>query len=444
MAKLWHKGYELNKEIEKFTVGEDYLLDQKLVKADVIGSIAHAKMLLKIGILTKDEFSELKSKLIEFWRKGYKIEQSQEDVHTAVENYLTEQLGDLGKKIHTARSRNDQVIADLRLYTKEKLLEIIEALLKLCQTLLKFSNKNKNIPMPGYTHTQKAMPSSVALFSTAFLESLLDDLILIKTAYKINNQCPLGSAAGYGVNLDIDRHYVSNLLGFQKTQNNVVYAQNSRGKFESIVLSALTQVMLDLGKLATNLIWFSTVEFGYFSIPKEFCSGSSIMPQKHNPCVLELVRAKASVMEGYLFQVNGIIKNLLAGYNRDLQLTKEPLMKGLDLALDTIKITDLVMKGIKVNEEDCIKACTKEIFATDHALELVKQGTPFRDAYKQIAQDIDSLKALDPVKNIKSKKHIGAAGNLGLENIDKSIKKEIELLLKEKKSFDGRINDLIK
>ena len=296
--------------------------------------------------------------------------------------------------------------------------------------------------MPGYTHTQRAMPSSVGLLAGAFLESLLDDLILLKTAYKLNNQCPLGSAAGYGASLPIDRQLVSDLLGFEKVQNNVIYVQNSRGKIESIILSALTQIMLDLSKLATNLILFSTVEFGYFSIPKEFCSGSSIMPQKVNPCVLELVRAKASIVEGYMLQINGIINNLLAGYNRDLQLTKEPLMKGIDLTLDSINIMGLIISKLKVNKEKCIEGCSPEIFATDYALDLVRNGTPFRDAYKVIAKNVGKLKKIDPVKNIKNKKHLGATGNLGLGKINKEISKEKTELVKEKNKFDEKIKEL--
>src|SRR3989338_2655314 len=238
MAKLWQKDYDVNKETERFTVGNDYLLDKSLLKWDVAGSIAHASMLKKAGILMNEEFSKLKKELKGMLNdKNFDIKQSDEDVHTAVENYLTKKLGNLGKKIHTARSRNDQSNVDMRLYIKEKLFEIIDSLLKLAKTLLDFSQQNKNTPMPGYTHTQKAMPSSAALWSGAFLESLLDYLILLKTAFKLNNQCPLGSAASYGVPLNIDRKYVSDLLGFEKPQNNVLYAQNSRGKIESIVLS---------------------------------------------------------------------------------------------------------------------------------------------------------------------------------------------------------------
>ncbi len=440
--KLWKKDYDVNKEIEKYTVGNDYLIDKNLLKYDVIGSIAHASMLKKIGILTNKEFVKLKKELKDILKnKDFKIKQSDEDVHTAIENYLTKKLGNLGKKIHTARSRNDQSNLDIRLYTKEKLLEISESLLKLAKTLLNFSEKNKKIPMPGYTHTQKAMPSSAGLWSGAFLESLLDDLILLKTAFKLNNQCPLGSAASYGVSLNIDRKYTSDLLGFEKLQNNVLYAQNSRGKIESIVLSALTQIMIDLGKMSSDLVFFSTL--GYFELPNEFCTGSSIMPQKKNQDVLELVRAKVSVVEACLFEVNGVIKNLISGYNRDFQLTKEPLIKGIEITKDTIKIIDLVMKGLNVNKDKCIKAFTPEIFATDKALELVKKGMPFRNAYKEVGLNLDKLKSIDPIKNIMAKKHIGATGNLGLEKSRNIVRKEIKELHKGKSKLNNKIKKLI-
>ena len=332
--KLWEKGYELNKEIEKFSVGEDYVLDQKLVEADVLGSIAHARMLASIKILSQTEFRKLKGALLEILKLNkegkFIICQEDEDVHTAIENYLTEKLGNLGKKIHTARSRNDQVIVDLRLYSKERLLDIEETVLQFCQSLLTFCQKNKEVPMPGYTHSRRAMPSSVALWAGAFLESLLDDLILLQSAYKINNQCPLGSAASYGVALNIDRRLTSEILGFEKVQNNVLYVNNSRGKVEAIILSSLSQVMLDLGKLAEDLILFTREEFDFFTLPDELCPGSSIMPQKKNPAALEIVRAKSSSINSYLFQVMNILNGLPSGYNRDLQLTKEPLMKGLE------------------------------------------------------------------------------------------------------------------
>lgn len=444
MAKLWQKDYDVNKEIEKFTVGNDYILDKELLKWDVIGSIAHASMLKKIGILKNEEFVKLKKELKSvLGDKNFEIKQSDEDVHTAIENYLTKKLGDLGKKIHTARSRNDQVLLDTRLYTKDKLLGIKESLLKLIKVLVEIAEKNKAVPLPGYTHTQKAMPSSVGLWAGAFAESLLDDTIQLNGAYQLNDQSPLGSAAGYGVPLPIDRQYVAELLGFKKVQNNVLYVQNSRGKIELAVLSALNQIQLTLNKLASDLIWFSTSQFGYFELPKEFCTGSSIMPQKKNPDVLELVRAKSALMEGYLIQLNNLIKNLISGYHRDFQLTKEPLLKGIELSKSTLDIMVLVLQKLKVNKQNCIKACTPELFATDKALELVKKGMPFRDAYKEVGLNLDKLKVIDPVKNIMAKKHTGATGNLGLDKAKQIINKEIKELNKEKSNFEIKIKNLI-
>lgn len=441
--KLWQKEYKLNKEIETFTVGDDFILDQKLIKQDVFGSIAHAKMLYKIGILSKTELKKLKKTLLQILslekQDKFKIEREDEDVHTAIENFLTKKLGKTGGKIHTARSRNDQVLVDLRLYTKEKLLEIEPELLGLCKTLLKFSKENKTVPMPGYTHMQKAMPSTVALWSTSFIEALLDDLSLVKKAYELNDQCPLGSGASYGVSLNIDRKLTSDLLGFAKVQKNVLYVQNSRGKIEAVVLSSLVQVMQDLAKLASDILLFTTSEFNFFKVPKEFCTGSSIMPQKKNVDIMELVRAKSSIMNSYLFQVINIANALPSGYNRDFQLTKEPLIEGLDLAISTLKICNLFMQGLKANQAVLEEACTPEIFATDEAYKLVKQGLPFREAYQKIAADIKSLKKLDIKTNIKMRKHLGATGNLNLKKIEKTILIEQGKLNSKKSKFEKKI-----
>ena len=429
----------MDKLVEEFTVGKDWKLDKELVPADVAGSIAHAKMLAKIGVLTPDELKKLKAALLEvlsLYQKGkFVITLEDEDVHTAVENYLVKKLGDTGKKIHTARSRNDQVLVDLRLYSKEKLVEIEEAVLELAKTLVAFAEKNKLVPMPGRTHTQLAMPSSVGLWAGAFAESLLDDLELLDEAYEINDQCPLGSAASYGVALPIDREMVADLLGFKKVQNNVLYANNSRGKFESIILAALSQVMIDLSKMASDLILFTIPELGYFELPEELTTGSSIMPNKKNPDVLELVRAKANKVIAAQFEVLAIIKDLPSGYNRDFQETKGPLMKGLKVTNKSLAVMELVIKGLKVNKEKCIKACVPEIFATDKAIELAASGMPWRDAYKKVAKDLPKLKAEDPVANIKKKKHAGATGNLGLEKVSVKITKEMSEVKSEKRKL---------
>lgn len=388
--KLWNE-YNLNKEIEDFTVGEDYLLDQKLVKYDCLGSIAHAKMLGKIGILKKKEVQKLVEELnniIELDKKGkFRIKREQEDCHTAIENYLTQKLGDSGKKIHTGRSRNDQVLTALRLYYREELNECRELTNKLTQTLKKFSKKYSQITFPGYTHFRKATPSSIGMWAGSFADSMEDNQKMIDMTLGLINQSPLGTGPGYGIPyLKLDRNYTAKLLGFKKVQRNPIYTQNSRGKFESTILHTLSQIMFDLNKIASDLIIFSMSEFGYFEIPREFCTGSTSMPQKRNPDALELVRAKYHTLTSYEFQIKNTISNLLSGYNRDLQLTKEPIMKGLELTKENLSIMNLIILGLKVKKENCQKALTEEIFATEKTYQLVKKGVPYREAYRKISR----------------------------------------------------------
>lgn len=448
MAKLWQKNYDVDREIEKFTVGNDYLLDKNLVKYDVYGSIAHAIMLNKIGILSKDELKKLKKALQEILslnkNEKFEIKQEDEDCHTAIENYLAKKLGDLGKKIHTARSRNDQVLVDLRLYAKENLLKVNETLIGLAGSILKFAEKNKGIPMPGYTHTRKAMPSSAGLLFGAYAESLLDDLELLKLAYNLNNQNPLGSAAGYGVNLEIDRDLTTKLLGFEKVQNNSIYAQNSRCKIESTIIFSLSKIMDDLSKMASDLIMFSMDEFGFFSLPDKLTTGSSLMPHKKNPDVLELIRGKATQVQSYLFLTGNIAPKLISGYHRDFQTAKEPLMKSFDIAIASIGILDLAINELKVNKEKCINSFTNDLFATDKAIGLAKKGIPFRESYKKVASSLGKVEKIDPVLNIGSKIHIGATGNLGLEKAKSSLEKTKQEIENESKNFHAKISLLIK
>ncbi len=417
--KLWDKGYTLDHLIETFMTGDDPQLDQALVVYDCIGSIAHAKMLNKIGILTTLECQQLVQVLndiISLAKEDKFIIQFQdEDVHTAVENALIAQCGDLGKKLHTARSRNDQVLLDMRLYSKDWLMNITKEVLTLCEVLCHFAKRYHDVPMPGRTHFQRAMPSSMGLWAGAFSESMLDNIALLKNAYWLVDQCPLGSAASYGVSLDIDRQYTSDLLGFRAVQNNVLYANNSRGKFESIILSALVQIMNDLSKMSTDIIVFGAPEFGYLTLPEKFCPGSSLMPQKRNPCPLELIRAKSATMQGLLFQVLELIRALPSGYNRDFQETKRPLMQGFDITNMSLQVFTRVFSQLQVNQQNCVNSFTTEIFATDKVLSLVKEGIPFRDAYKQVANELDKVQLSSPVENILSKTHLGATGNLGIE-----------------------------
>lgn len=389
MAKLWDKGYDTDKEIEQFTVGNDYSLDKALVKYDAMASIAHAEMLAKIGILNANELGKLKSALKEISgaaEKGeFGIKQSDEDCHTAIENYLVAKCGEAGKKIHTARSRNDQVAAALRLYLLDELAKTSAAAAELKKEISAVASRNKNVPLPGYTHMQKAMPSSVKLWCSAFTEAIDNDLTLIAAARGILDQNPLGSGAGYGVPIDIDRKLTAKLLGFAKVQE-TAYVQNSRGKFELLALQALQQLMLDVNKLATDLLLFSTSEFGFISLPKQFLTGSSIMPQKNNYDVLELARGKYGVLVGCVAAITAITANLPSGYNRDFQLTKEPLMTGINATLQTTKIMALVMRNLTFNEKRCREAMSEELYATEKAYELVKKRMPFRDAYRAIGK----------------------------------------------------------
>lgn len=443
MTKLWDKGYTLDATVEEYTVGNDYILDKELIAYDVAGSIAHARMLGKIGVLSDGEVAKLVKALSEITslsKKGkFTIKKEDEDVHTAIENYLVAKLGDTGKKTHASRSRNDQVLVAMRLYMKDALLELICSAASCAETLAKFADKHKDVPIVGRTHTQKAMPSSVGLWASAFAESLLDDIKLLEAAYDICDQNPLGSAAAYGSALPIDRELTGKLLGFKKVQNNVLYCANSRGKVEAIVLSACTQVMLDLSRIAADIIFWSIPETGYFKLPDELFSGSSLMPQKKNPCALELVRGNSAIVYGFLTQVYGVTSGLISGYNRDIQLTKEPLMKGIAVTAASLEIVELTVKKLKVDEKKCLDAFTPEVFATDEALRLVSEGVAFRDAYKMVAKNIKNLKGEDPVKNIKEKKHAGATGNLGLGKLVREAAGKKAAAKKASKSFKKKI-----
>lgn len=388
--KLWQKDYKLNEQIQDFTVGDDYILDQKLVRYDSLASIAHSKMLGKIGVLKKVETQKLVKELnhiIKLHEQGkFKISKEQEDCHTAIENHLTKKLGDLGKKIHTARSRNDQVLVALRLYYKEELRNCEVLVNELTQEIKNFLKKYGRVKLPGFTHTRKAMPSSISLWGNSFVDSMKDNLKTVNLALELIDQSPLGTGAGYGIPFKIDRNFTAKLLGFKKLQKNPIYAQNSRGKFESTLLHALTQIMFDLNKIASDLIFFSLPELGYFELPEEFLTGSSMMPQKKNPDVLELLRAKYHITVSYEFQIKNIIGNLLSGYNRDLQLIKGPTMKSIEITKESLSVMSLIFSELKVNKEKCNAALTKDVYATEEVYKLLKKGIPFREAYRIISK----------------------------------------------------------
>ena len=420
MAKLWQtRSTKLHPLAEKYTVGNDYILDQKILPFDLDASAAHAQALKKLGILSQDELKKLLNGLEEIralHAKGqFPITQEDEDCHTAIENFLVKKLGDLGKKIHTCRSRNDQVLVATRLYTRKKLKQISKELIGLEKVFLAMAKKYQFIPMPGYTHTRRAMPSSIGHWAAAYLEELINNHMILETAYKLNDQNPLGAAAGYGINFDIDRRLTTKILKFKRTQINSLYCVNSRGSTESYILSVLTQIMMTIGRLANEMIWFTTPEFNFFHLPGEFTTGSSIMPQKRNPDVFEIARSNVGVIVALQTQVKDISKNLISGYNRDTQLTKEPLIKGLGIARRSLEIMALAMSKIKPNKEVLMKSLSPELFAAFEANKLVKEGMTFRDAYQHIKNNLDKLTVHDPVAAIKEVVSLGGPGNLGLQ-----------------------------
>jgi argininosuccinate lyase len=435
MAKLWEKTYSMHALMEAFTVGEDFLLDARLVNADCVSSMAHAAMLRKIGILSPAEQESLQAELariIDANERGeFTITRTDEDVHTAIENRLVAALGDPGKRIHTGRSRNDQVLAALRLWSRGFLFAFQAAGLALVGRLLDLAEAHARTPMPGRTHMQTAMPSSVGLWASAYAEELLDDLSLSRHAFTLMDCSPLGSAASYGVPLPLDREMVADLLGFSRVQNNVLYANNSRGKLESFALESVEQAVLTLSRMAQDLILFSLPEFGYFTLPPELCSGSSIMPQKKNPDGLELVRARSAVISSRLFSMKSVLRALPGGYSRDLQETKGPYFRGCEDGLGCVRIMDLTVEKLVVNESALRAAFSPDIYATDRALEMVAEGIPFRDAYREVGRSLDALAGRDPVDAIARRSSTGAPGNLRLDVPRSAVKKEEERLKAE-------------
>ena len=419
MAKLWDKGYSLDRLVEAFTVGDDPALDTRLVNADCVASLAHASMLASIGVLKETERAALArglSEIIDANERGeFPIRASDEDVHTAIENRLVQTVGDPGKRIHTGRSRNDQVLTAIRLWSRGFLLAFLRESVALAARLLDFAEENSAIPMPGRTHLQIAMPSSVGLWAAAYAEELLEDVALGRAAFTVTDSCPLGSAASYGVPLPLDREMVARLLGFGRVQNNVLAANNSRGRHEAVVLGAAEQVAQTLSKMAQDLILFSLPELGYFTIPQELCSGSSIMPQKRNPDGLELIRARSAAVSADLTSIKNVIRALPSGYNRDFQETKGPFFRGCEAALGCVRVMRLTVDRLGVNEPKLRAAFTPDIFATDRALELVAGGMPFREAYREVGRSLQELRDRDPDAALKLRTSTGTPGNLRLD-----------------------------
>ena len=424
--KLWDKGIPTNKAIEDFTVGKDRELDLYLAQYDILGSMAHVTMLESVGLIKKEELPVLLGKLKELYSEAIKgnfeIEEGVEDVHSQVEFLLTKELGDLGKKIHSGRSRNDQVLLDLKLFTRDAIKEIVESATGLIDVLLERSNETKDVLMPGYTHLQVAMPSSFGLWFSAYAESLIDDLEILLSAYKVTNQNPLGSAAGYGSSFPLDRQMTTDLLGFNKMNYNVVYAQMGRGKVEKIVTFAVGNLASTLSKLAYDVCLFMSQNFGFVTLPAEFTTGSSIMPHKKNPDVFELIRARCNKLQGVSGQISLITNNLPSGYFRDLQMVKEIFLPSFKEMNDSLKIATLALKEMTVNKNILDDPKYNYLFSVEAVNKLVLQGVPFREAYKQVGAEIESGN-FQPEKTV-AHSHEGSVGNLCLEKISES-KKEV-------------------
>lgn len=412
--KLWQKNVELNKEIEKFTVGKDRELDVFLAPYDVLGSMAHITMLESINLLTSSELEVLLKELKNIYRLAesgkFVIEDDVEDVHSQVELMLTRKLGDAGKKIHSGRSRNDQVLVDLKLFSRAGIHSIAQESKKLFDELQKQSEKYKNVLMPGYTHTQIAMPSSFGLWFGAYAESLADDMQLLLAAWRVANRNPLGSAAGYGSSFPLNRTMTTKLLGFESMDYNVVYAQMGRGKTERTIAFAIASIAGTISKLAFDACMFNSQNFGFIHLPTECTTGSSIMPHKKNPDVFELIRAKCNKLQTLPSQITAIMNNLICGYSRDLQTIKEVFMPAFGELLDCIRMTAYIVERTEVNEHILENPLYDPIFSVEEVNRRVIAGTPFREAYKQVGLEIEAGN-FTPDKNIHHT-HEGSIGNL--------------------------------
>lgn len=412
--KLWQKSIQVNEKIEKFTVGRDREMDLYLAKYDVLGSMAHIKMLESVGLLEKDELETLLSELKNIYSVAEKdefvIEEGVEDVHSQVELLLTRKLGDVGKKIHSGRSRNDQVLVDLKLFTRAEIEKTVEAVSGLFDVLQEQSNRYKDVLLPGYTHLQVAMPSSFGLWFGAYAESLADDLQLLLAAWKITNRNPLGSAAGYGSSFPLNRQMTTDLLGFDTMNYNVVYAQMGRGKMERVVSTALAGIAATVARLAFDACMFTSQNFGFIKLSDEFTTGSSIMPHKKNPDVFELTRAKCNKIQAVPQQITLVTNNLPSGYFRDLQLIKEVFIPAFEDLRDCLEMTTMMMERIEVNTEILKDKKYDYLFSVEEVNRHVLSGVAFRDAYKQVGLSIENGNFV-PDKNIKHT-HEGSIGNL--------------------------------
>lgn len=413
-SKLWEKNTKVDHNVEAYTVGLDREMDLYLAPFDILGSMAHITMLQSIGLLEANELDVLLTELRNIYniaiQGDFVIEDGVEDVHSQVELMLTRKLGDIGKKIHSGRSRNDQVLVDLKLFIRSRIEDIAIAVKRLFETLISQSNKYKDVIIPGYTHLQVAMPSSFGLWFGAYAESLADDLTVLQAAYKVANRNPLGSAAGYGSSFPLNREMTTRLLGFDSMAYNVVYAQMGRGKTERIVAQAIAGIAATLSKLAFDACMFNSQNFGFIKLPDEFTTGSSIMPHKKNPDVFELTRAKCNKLQALPMEITLITNNLPSGYFRDLQLIKESFLPAFDSIIDIINMVDTMLSHVKVNTNLATDPRYKLMYSVEEVNRRASEGTPFRDSYKQVGLEIEAGN-FEPRYDINHT-HEGSIGNL--------------------------------
>ena len=426
--KLWEKNVQVDQEVDRFTVGKDREMDLYLAKYDVLGSMAHITMLESIGLLTAEELQILLAALREIYKVAdsgeFVIEEGIEDVHSQVELMLTRSLGDMGKKIHSGRSRNDQVLLDLKLFTRAQIQELVTVVAELFEVLIAQSNRYQSVLMPGYTHLQVAMPSSFGLWFGAYAESLVDDLQLLQAAFRVCNRNPLGSAAGYGSSFPLNRQLTTDLLGFDSLDYNVVYAQMGRGKMERTVAFAMAGIAATLSKLAFDACMFNSQNFGFIKLPDQFTTGSSIMPHKKNPDVFELTRAKCNKIQGLPQQITLICNNLPSGYSRDLQIIKELFLPAFDELKDCLRMATHMLRELKVNEHILDDERYAYMFSVEEVNRRVLAGVPFRDAYKQVGLEIEAGQ-FKPNKSV-AHTHEGSVGNLCNERIAEMMRSVVE------------------
>ena len=444
ILKLWQKENTVTSEkIERFTVGRDREMDLFLAEFDVLGNLAHAKMLETIGLLTADDLTALKAELHSIYdqiQKGnFTIEDGVEDVHSQVELMLTRKLGDVGKKIHSGRSRNDQVLVDMKLYTRDRLFQVVQATEKLFSVLISQSEKHKNDLLPGYTHLQIAMPSSFGLWFGAYAEALIDDVVQLNAAYRLANRNPLGSGAGYGSSFPLNRTLTTELLGFEGMHHNVVYAQMSRGRTEQAALTAIASLAATVSRLAMDVCLYNSQNFSFIVLPDDLTTGSSIMPHKKNPDVAELLRAKTNRMKALPMEVTLVLSNLPSGYHRDMQLLKEILMPAFDEILDCLDVATFMLENIRVKENLLVDAKYDLLFSVERVNELVINGVPFRDAYRQVGAEIGDGSYTAP-RELKHT-HEGSIGNLQNDLIKARMDQELARFEFEK--VEKALNDLI-